>query len=312
MKAFIFEPLWDELVTPELIADLQDAGITYEVIKETAPLSDHAPLFEGEEKRLLYLNPDYVNWKLKVEDYKDIPNLKGIFGAATSFTWIDMSYASEHGIPVCNIKGFSAEAVAEWAIMMMLNVARKTPRIIKDGCPLDFGKDFMKYRGIELHGKIAGIIGLGRIGTAIANRCKGLGMNIVYWSKNSRSEEFTFMELEQLMKEADVIFPIMAVNEESKRLITTEMLKSMKPTAILIDETHDLFDQETVLGMVRESALFGFGFEAGPKTFNSYDGNVWAAPAYGWATDNSMYASVKMQIDNMVAATHGEFPNKVN
>lgn len=91
MKAFIFEPLWEELITPELVADLETAGIDYEVIKEAAPIASYSPLFEGDEERLLYLNPDYVNWKLNVDDYKDIPNLKGIFGAATSFSWIDMS-----------------------------------------------------------------------------------------------------------------------------------------------------------------------------------------------------------------------------
>lgn len=312
MKAFIFEPLWDKLVTPELVTGLQTAGINYAVIKDMAPLRDHLPLFEGEEDRLLYINPDYVDWRLSVDDYKDIPNLKGIFGAATAFSWIDMSYATDHGIPVSNIKGFSAEAVAEWAIMTMLNVARQTPRIIKDGFPLDYDEDFMKYRGIELHGKTAGIIGLGRIGKAIAARCVGLGMKVVYWSKNSRSDEYEYVELVRLMKEADVIFPIMAVNEESKALITNDLLHTIKPSAILVDETHDLFDREEALKMVKDGQLYGFGFEAGPEDFMKYDGNVWAAPAYGWATDSSMQSSVRMQIENMIAASKGEFPNRVN
>jgi phosphoglycerate dehydrogenase-like enzyme len=312
MKAFIFEPLWDELITPELLSNLDDAGIQYKVIKEIAPLKNYEPLFEGNEPRFLYVNPDYALWKLTVDDYKDIPNLKGIFGAATSFSWIDMSYATEHDIPVSNIKGFSAEAVAEWATMMMLNVARQTPRIIKDGFPLDYDKDFMKYRGIELHGRTAGIVGLGRIGNLIAQRCKGLGMNVIYWSKNSRNDEYRFVELSELMASADVIFPIMAVNDQTRGFITNELLHSMKPTTILIDETHDLFDRDEVLKMVAEGKLYGFGFEAGPKNFDKYEGNVWAAPDYGWATDASMQASVRMQIENLVAAAHGELPNRLS
>lgn len=211
-----------------------------------------------------------------------------------------------------NIKGFSAEAVAEWAIMIMLNVARQTPRIIKDGYPLDFDKDFMKYRGIELHGKTAGIVGLGTIGNAIASRCRGLGMRVLYWSKNSRSENYEYLELSTLMKEADVIFPIMAVNDDTKGLISNELLYTMKPSAILIDETHELFDRDEALKMVKEGKLYGFGFEAEPKSFDKYEGNVWAAPQYGWATDSSMKSSVRMQIENMIAASKGEFPNRVN
>ncbi len=72
----------------------------------------------------------------------------------------------------------------------MLNPARQFPWLIKDGFPLDFNKDYMKYRGIELHGKTAGIISLGHIGSAIAKRCAGLGTNVVYWSPNLRSEDY--------------------------------------------------------------------------------------------------------------------------
>jgi len=72
---------------------------------------------------------------------------------------------------------------------MLFNVARQTPRLIKDGFPLDFDKDFMKYRGVELQGKTAAIVGLGNIGNSIAQRCEGLGMNVVYWSKSPKDKK---------------------------------------------------------------------------------------------------------------------------
>ena len=146
MKAFIFYPLWDELITEDLLSILKSSDIEPIVTKEIAPLSKCAALFEGNEERILCLNPDYVGWKLSSDDYKNIPNIKAILGAATSFSWVDMTHADEKQIPVCNIKNFSTEAVAEWAITMLVNVARQTPRLIKDGFPLDFDKDFMKYR----------------------------------------------------------------------------------------------------------------------------------------------------------------------
>jgi phosphoglycerate dehydrogenase-like enzyme len=312
MKAFIFDPLWDELVTEELENKLAEASIEAVVTKEIAPLADCSALYTGDEERLLCINPDYVNWKLTPDDYKNIPNLKGIFGAATSFSWIDSSYADENNIPVCNIRGFSSEAVAEWATMMMLNVARQTPRLIKDGFPLDFDKDYMKYRGVEVHGKTAGIIGLGNIGKAIAKQCAGLGMKVVYWSQNSRVEEYEYTELSSLMADADVIFPVLAINDETKGLFTPELLGSIQDTAMVISVVEGLLEYESLLERVRTGKLYGIGFETKPGVFNSYEGNVWAAPAYGWVTDNSMYGTEEKWVENMVNATRGEFPNRIN
>lgn len=312
MKAFIFDPLWDELVTDELIGKLKASGIEPIVTKEIAPLSDCAALFEGDDERILCLNPDYVGWKLAADDYKNIPKLKAILGAATSFSWVDTSYADEKQIPVCNIRNFSTEAVAEWAITMLVNVARQTPRLIKDGFPLDFDKDFMKYRGVELHGKTVGIIGLGNIGSAIAKRCAGLGMNVTYWSKSSKESDYQYKELAELFAKSDVIFPTMALNDETKNLITPELLGSMKPTAMFISVVHELFDEQLILNMVKDGKLFGFGYEASPASFNTHTGNVWAAPAYAWVTDGSMANSMTKWVENMVDAANAKFPNKVN
>ncbi len=312
MKAFIFDSMWDDLITKKLLDNLVSAGVEAVVTKSITPLKECAALYEGDEERILCLNPDYVNWKLSAEDYKNIPNLKAILCASTAFSWIDTSYADEHDIAVCNIRNFSSEAVAEWATMIMLNLARQVPRLIKDGFPLDLDKDFMKYRGVELHGKTAGIIGLGHIGTAIAKRCEGLGMKVVYWSKNSRDDNYEFMELDRLTSESDVIFPIYALNQETKGLLSKELLESMKPSAMLIDMVEGLFDHEFVLNKVRIGTLFGFGFEAEPGSFNDYEGNVWAAPSYGQVTDNSMSGTVERWVDNMVAASQNTFPNRVN
>jgi len=312
MKAFIFDPLWDELVGDELLSKLHENNIEPIVTKEIAPPSVNKALFEGDEERLLCLNPDYVSWKLTSEDYKGIPNLKGIMIASTGFEWVEQSTANERNIPICQIVNFSTQAVAEWAVMMLYNLARQTPKLIKDGFPLDYDKDFMKYRGIQLKGRTAGIIGLGHIGNAIAEACKGLGMNVVYWSRSSTNENYGKLSLEELLSTSDVIFPTAAKNPETLSLITDEHIKSMKQSAILVDIAHGLFDQDTVLGMVAKGDLFGYGFEGKPNEFAKFEGNVWAAPSYAWTTYESMHNSVVLWVDNMVSASNGEFPNKVN
>ncbi len=311
MKAFIFDPLWDEIITDELLGKLKSSGLELVVTKEIAPLSNCKALFEGRDDRILCLNPDYVEWKLTADDYKDIPNLKAIFGEATSFSWIDASYANENGITIANVRNFSTEAVAEWAIMMMFNLARQVPRLIKEGFPLDFGEDFMKYRGIELYGKTAGIIGLGHNGAAIAHRLKGLGLDVIYWSKNTRSEEYQYHELNDIFETADIIVPTFAHNNETDCLITDELLNKLKPSAIIIDIV-ELSNKDKIIELVKNGKIFGYGFEAEPKSFDKYEGNVWAAPAYAWVTDGSMNNVMTKLVENMVDATKGKFPNKVN
>ena len=312
MKAFIFDPLWDELLTDELLEKLNESDLEYMVTKEIAPLSECKELFEGDEERLLCLNPDYVGWKLSSKDYVNIPNLKGILIASTGFEWVDQDTANEKNIPICHIVNFSTQAVAEWALLMMFNLARQTPRLIKDGFPLDFEKDFMKYRGVQLKGKTAGIIGLGHIGSAIAEACKGIGMNVIYWSRSSTNDDYTRVELKELLANADVIFPTTLKNAETLSLITDEDTETIKESAILVDIAHGLFNQELVLDMVAKGKLYGYGFEGEPTQFGKPEGNVWCAPSYAWATAESMHNSVVLWIDNMLSADKGEFPNRVN
>lgn len=311
MKAFVFDPLWNTLITDELKAQLASSGLEVVVTTEVASLSANKELFDGSDERILCINPDYVSWKVSADDYEDIPNLKGIFGLATSYHWIDASYANANNIPICNIRNFSTQAVAEWAITMLFNLARQTPRLIKDGFPLDFDKDFMKYRGIELRGKTAGIVGLGHNGEAIAERLKGLGLNIVYWSKNTRNDNYTYSELEGIFATADVIVPAFAHNEETDAIITDELLGKMKPSAIVVDII-ELKNKDKLVEMVKAGKLFGYGFEAEPKTFAEYEGNIWSAPAYAWVTDGSMNNSMTKLVENMVNAVEGNFPNRVN
>lgn len=314
MKAFIFDPLWDELITPELLDKLKKAegGVDLVITKEIAPLSDCVQLFEGDEDRLLCLNPDYVGWKLKTSDYQNIPHLKGIFTESTGYEWVEHEAANKLNIPICNIVRFNNESVAEWAIMIMLNLARQTPRIIKDGFPLDFDKDFMKYRGVQLVGKTAGIIGLGNIGTAIAERCKGLGMNVVYWSRSSTNDAYQKLPLDELLSTADVIFPTTAKNDQTMSLVSDDMIRSIKKQAMVVDIVHCMFNHQLLLDMVARGDLYGYGFEGEPKDFTTFEGNVWAAPAYAWATYESMYNCVAGLVDNIVAASEGKFPHRVN
>jgi phosphoglycerate dehydrogenase-like enzyme len=311
-KLIVLDPLWNELVTPEQNKLLEAAGFELFVDSKPKSLLKIKGLFGGNEPRVLVVNPDYVNWKLTSEDYENIPHLKGIFIESTGYEWVDKVAANKLAVPISNIKAFSTQAVAEWAIMMMQNVARKTPLLIKANFPLDFNQDFLKFQGIELKGRTAGIIGLGHIGSAIAERCRGLGMNVIYWSRNSMDEAYQKVSLNRLLATADVIFPATAKNTETEALVSPSMMRTMKPHAILIDITHSMFDHKLILEMVANGKLYGYGFEAGPGEFTSYVGNVWAAPSYAWDTDNSFDNCIAKVVSNLLASAKGDYPNRIN
>ena len=240
------------------------------------------------------------------------PPLKCIVTQSTSYGWIDTDYAKNHGIAVCNIRNFSTDAVADWAIMMMLNLARKVPLLIKAKFPLDFSTDFSTYQGVNLKGKTAGIIGLGNIGRAIAERCHGLGMNVIYWNRSPKDTPWKETALPDLLKTSDVIFPCMADTEQTHQIMTDDLLKSMKPSAIMASIVHKYYNHDLVLDLVRSGALYGYGFEADPSSFDKYEGNVWAGPAYAWCTKGSMEKAMDLFVEAIINAATRQYPTRVN
>lgn len=313
MKVFVFDPLWTSLLTPENKNTLNKAGVEIILTTEKAPISRSKPLHEEGGSKILAINPDYVDWSLAASDFSAIKNLKAIITASTSFGWIATDEAANRGIPVINIRNFSTEAVAEWSIMMMLNLARKIPLLMKADFPLNFGSDFETYQGLNLIGKKAGIIGLGNIGSAIASRCRGLGMEVSYWSKSKKECDYKACDLEELFKECDVIFPTMADNEDTKNIVTDAMLLSMKPEAMLVSIVHKYYNHDLLLKRVADGMLYGYGFENEKAAdFKSHKGNIWAAPAYAWCTSGSLRKSMDAFVEAIANAAEGKFTNRVN
>lgn len=307
MKIFIISPNIDTFFSSEQIDSLKKAG---DVVfhKEMTSYEEVPGLFEGSEDRILAIDPDFSDWKLPNDVIEKIPNLKVIVLQTTSFSWLDVEFAKSKGIPVVNLRGFSKIAVAEWATMMTLALARRLPIIIKDG----WKQDYVSHKGIELRGKTAGVIGLGDIGKAVAKNCLGLGMSVQYWSKKTRDDRFKHVELDELMKTSDVIIPCVAQNKETQGMITDEMLRSMKKSAIFVSDIHSVYNHDLLVEMVKNGDLYGYGFEDGKAKMTDFEGNVWAGPELAWCTEDSLRKNAEQWIEAIIKATKGELPTKVN
>ncbi len=307
MKIFVLSPNKDAVLTSELIETLKSIG---EVVFCTTPtpLAEVPGLFDSDGEKIVALDPDFCDWKADTETITTIPGLKAVCLQSTSFSWIDTNYLQEKGIPVTNLRGFSTEAVAEWALLMALSLARKIPLVVKGG----WNSDFVAYQGVELAGKTAAIIGLGRNGKRIAELAKGIGMNVMAWSHTSSVENVDMVTLSEIFSKADVIFPCVADNIDTKKLITDDLLASMKPTAIFVSTIHLIYNHKLLLDMVKEGKLYGYGFEDDGPNFLKYDGNVWASPQLAWATDGSMEKNGELWAEAIVLAAQGQFPTRIN
>lgn len=309
MKIFIISPNAESMFSKDHHDVLSAAG-DVTIFSEIKPFDQLAELYEGNEPRIVAVDPDFSEWKFPNEVIDKIPNLKAIVLQTTSFSWMDVEHAAQKDIPVVDLRGFSSIAVAEWATFMALAVARRVPVVIKD----DWKLDYEKHRGFEMRGKTAGIVGLGNIGTAIAENMAGLGMNVQYWSRNSEDARFKKVSLEDVIKTSDVIFVSLAINAETRGLITDDMLNTIKPTSVLVNITEigAIYNNESLLKLVADGKVGGYAFEDEKGPFGKYEGNVWNGPALGWCTNESMSKNAQQWVEAIVAATKGDYPTKVN
>lgn len=179
---------------------------------------------------------------------------------------IDVEAARARGIEIITAPEASTQSVAELAVGLMIAVSRKIAfcdRRIRGG---EWPKKYAE--GTELYGKVLGIIGAGRIGSAVARIAKyGFNMKVVYYdiARNPRIEEelgATYVSLEELLKTADIVSIHVPLTPETRHLINEERLKLMKRSAILINTSRGgVVDTSALLKALNEGWIAGAGLD---------------------------------------------------
>ena len=190
---------------------------------------------------------------------------------------IDVDYAASKGIAVANTPDPVTEPTAEMAMALMLDVARKVTscdRMIRQG---SVSWNIMDYMGMTLEGKRLGIIGMGRIGRALARRAGAFGMEIVYHNRNRLPEETEamygarYLPLDELITESDVISLNAPSTDQTYHIVGAREFSMMKPTAILINTARGpLVDERAMIDALRQGRIFG----AGVDVYEKGDGNI--------------------------------------
>lgn len=249
--------------------------------------------------------------------------LKVIANYAVGFDNIDVEEASKRGIAVLNTPGTLTESVAEHVIALMLSVARRVvegDRFVRLGKYHGWEPDLLIGSGVR--NKIMGIVGLGRIGTWVARMADGLGMKIVYNSRN-RDEEVElelgaeFYTLPELLKIADVISINLPLSEETRGLIGKEEFSLMKKGSILINTARGpIVSEKDLIETLREKRIGGAGLDV----FDTEDGinpefynlpNVVLTPHIASSTISARIMMARLAINGLKQALSGQIPPNV-
>ncbi|MBN2613230.1 MAG: D-2-hydroxyacid dehydrogenase [Bacteroidales bacterium] len=197
------------------------------------------------------------------------PGLKLICVAATGTNNIDLTVAREKGIAVKNVAGYSTESVAQSTFALLfylMNKLRYYDDYVKSG---DYCKSpVFTHHGreiIQLYGKRFGVIGLGSIGTRVAEIATAFGCETVYYStsgRNTNSEKYKHLELDELLGTADVVSVHCPLNENTSGLIDIQRLRMMKPSAYLLNMGRGgIIVEKDLAKAIKEGVIAGAGID---------------------------------------------------
>jgi glyoxylate reductase len=252
------------------------------------------------------------------------PDLRIVANIAVGYDNIDVAEARERGVVVTNTPDVLTEATAELAWSLILSATRRIPegdRLVRRGAWKGWALDFML--GMELRGKQLGIVGLGRIGAAVAARAPAFGMTVAACTLDAPAAEapgplpvpgVRRLSLDQLLTTSDVVSIHVPLTAETRRLIDRKALMRMKRSAYLVNTSRGpVVDEEALAWALGERVIAGAAldvYEQEPRVHPALLDleNVVLAPHLGSATGDTRTAMASLAVDNVVAVLQGGTP----
>ena len=310
---------WNVLITREIpreaIALLEAGCETVEVYRGDEVLTKEELLekVKGRDGILCCLTE-----KIDSDVLDAASGVRGIANMAVGYDNIDVEAATERAIPVSNTPGVLTDATADLAWALLCAVARRiveADEFTRSGKFTAWGP--MMFLGGDIAGKTLGVVGAGRIGTAMALRSKGFGMKVLYSDKASNptlEKELAArrLGLEELLRESDFVSLHVNLTQETHHLIGDRELRLMKPTAYVINTSRGAVVEESALvEALREGRIAGAGldvYEDEPELHEGLAGlkNAVLLPHIGSATIGVRTKMAVMAARNLLAMLKGE------
>jgi phosphoglycerate dehydrogenase-like enzyme len=245
-------------------------------------------------------------------------NLKCVARCGVGLDNIDVAAATRLGIPVVHAPDSSTQSVAEHALALAFAVSRQLAgfdRAVKCGN----WRAREGFRGLELAGKILGIVGLGRIGRRTAEMGQSLGLRIITWSPHRRDERFPALPLDELLDTADVVSLHLALTPETRALIDRHALARMKQGAILVNTARGaLIDELALVEALSSGRLAGAGLDVLAEEPPPPDhpllsmDNVLITPHSAGLTDTAYRRMCVETVEQVLRILTGKPPNPQN
>lgn len=263
----------------------------------------------SEEEKVLALDPGVCDWAFPNDVIDRSTNLKGICLPTTAYSWVDGKYLRKKNIVLTNVPKYSTESVAEHAIFLMLLITKKLPLIINNGWELDYDK----HLGYQIKGKRMGIIGLGDIGSRVAELGAGIGMDVCYWSRKSKDSRYTYLDLEELLKTSDYIFLTIADGSETKEFMNKERINMMKKNSYIINTTgNGVWDFDYAVEKVKDESIGGIGLDEDKVKMKNYGCNVMITPHIAWYTKESFEEDYRIWVECILSVVDNSPINVAN
>ncbi|MGE6492237.1 2-hydroxyacid dehydrogenase [Exiguobacterium sp. NPDC077395] len=249
------------------------------------------------------------------------PHLEVVSNLAVGYNNIDLKAAKEKGVIVTNTPDVLTETTADLTFGLMMMTARRLGEAERDLRAGEWKSWLpMGYVGMDLYQAKLGIIGMGRIGEAVARRARGFDMDVLYHNRTRRHESesmygFTYAELDELLTQSDFVVVLAPLTDETRGMLGAEEFAKMKETAIFINVARgEIIDEQALYEALKSKKIWGAGLDVFTKEPVDLDHplltlpNVTTLPHIGSASIRTRLAMMALNRDAIVNVLEGKEP----
>ena len=309
-----------------LVIDVQETNIPVEYLSRIKKLASIVQFISRNDLAIYTAIKDAdavlvsISTKVDKELLDVAQELKYIGVCSTAYDAVDVAYAASRGIAVCNLGGYSTEAVAEFFFAALFEQIRDLEKAKNQARKEDYS--FTNFVGTELKDKTLGVIGAGRIGGRIAQIGLGIGMKVVYFCQTPKPEldklDAQQVGLDQLVSQSDFVSLNLSLNKETEGIINASRVNALKKGCILINlSPPKLLDQEAIITRANNGEIvfaFDHSDDIDPALAKQYldTKNCIVYPPIAFRTieaNTARWETFTANIENFIG---GKLTNKVN
>ncbi|HEX3439572.1 MAG TPA: 2-hydroxyacid dehydrogenase [Pseudolabrys sp.] len=297
---------------PVIVGGLKDKANVHVLFEA----SDRDALVKSLADKVRALAVAYTADKIDAAFMQRFPKLEQISSFGVGYDHIDAKWAGEHGIVVTNTPDVLNEEVADTALGLLLCTVREFPqanRYVRAG---KWSEKYYPLSKATLRNRTVGMVGMGRIGKAIARRLEAFGVPVVYHSRNPQAgvSYKYYPKLIDMAHDVDTLMIIVPGGAATRNMINAEVLKALGPDGILINMARgSVVDEQALITALKDRTIYSAGLDVivnephVPKELLEMD-HIVLFPHLGSASEATRAAMDQLVVDNLLAWASGKPP----